>query len=575
MVSKIFARGKKILVNPQSSLLSAATVIMSMIIFSRFLGLLRQRVLAHFFSPLELSLFFAAFRLPDSIFEVFVFGTFSSAFIPVFSESFRKKRKVAWETAALVLNLGVFFFLIFYLLLFLLADKFYFFIAPGFSASEREKVVLLTKVLFLSQIFFVASYVLTGVLESLRRFLIPALAPIFYNLGIISGTFFFFRNFGIFAPVIGVLLGSFFHFLIQLPLALKLGFRFIPKLKLTKEVKKIGKLALPRVVETIFLQFLKFAELFFSSVISTASYTYYTFGNSLQLVPIGLFGTSIAKAALPNLSRQAKNLLEFRRILLTSLKSVIFFVAPIASLLFVLRIPLVRLIYGTDIFSWEATIQTSLVVSAFSLGVIFQSVIALLSRAFYAIHDTKTPVLVSIGSIAIIVVLDFLFVEIFSLSVWSLALSYSIGTGLQSMALFYLINRKMPLKDGDFLPLLKPILKIVLASLLSGVLMFFVLKFFDRSVWVKRLSFVSFISSENIPFEKFVLDTRYTVNLVILTFFVSLLGGASYFFLLVLMKSQEVWSFFELVRKLFARKVIKPAILRKKTEPVSTLETPT
>ena len=113
MVNKIFDKGKKIFTNPQNSILSAATVIMIMIVASRLLGLVRQRVLAHIFTPTELSLFFAAFRLPDLVFEVLVFGTFSSAFIPVFTKSLKGGRAKAWEIAATVLNIGLLAFVVF------------------------------------------------------------------------------------------------------------------------------------------------------------------------------------------------------------------------------------------------------------------------------------------------------------------------------------------------------------------------------------------------------------------------------------------------------------------------------
>src|SRR3990167_7709790 len=106
MVNKIFDKGKRILFSQQSSVLSAATIIMFMIVVSRVLGLIRQRTLAHFFMPDELSLFFAAFRLPDLVFEVLVFGTFASAFIPVFTKALKKGEKDAWEIAASVTNIG-------------------------------------------------------------------------------------------------------------------------------------------------------------------------------------------------------------------------------------------------------------------------------------------------------------------------------------------------------------------------------------------------------------------------------------------------------------------------------------
>lgn len=573
MVKKFLKRGRDFLVGPQESVISAATVIMLMVVASRVLGLVRQRTLAHFFTPNELSLFFAAFRLPDLVFEVLVYGTLASAFIPVFTRSLKQGEEKAWNAAGIVVNIGLLVFFVFSVFLGASAHFIYGFIAPGFTDEETEKIVELARILFAAQSFFVISYVLTGVLESLRRFLIPALAPLFYNLGIIIGTITFASKLGLLAPTLGVVFGASMNFLVQLPLAVKLGFRFVPSLKPTDEVVRIGRLAAPRILEILFLQISKSAELFFSSLISSAAYTYYTLGNTLQLVPVGIFGTSIAKAALPSLAREEESPEKFRKILLSALYEVSFFIIPLATILIVLRVPLVRLIYGTNIFSWEATVQTGYVVSAFAPAVIFQSAISLLARSFYALHDTKTPVIVSILSIFIVMFLDFIFIQILSLNVWGLAAAFSLGTGIQAATLFYLINKKI---GGDsFIRTFLPIFKSAVAALCSGVIMYFLLKIFDRSVWIKNLSFVATIgASKNIPFEKFVLDTRYTVNLLILTLVVSVIGGIAYLGFSILLQSEQVWNFFSLVKRILIRRKVSP-IPEKEPEPISPTPTET
>src|SRR3989338_7913121 len=135
MFKKIIASGKKILADPQDSVLSAATIIMLMVVASRVLGLVRQRILAHFFVAEELSLFFAAFRLPDLVFEVLVFGTFSSAFIPVFTRSLKEGNSKAWETAATVVNIGFLIFVTFAAILSFHAEPIYGLLAPGYSGE--------------------------------------------------------------------------------------------------------------------------------------------------------------------------------------------------------------------------------------------------------------------------------------------------------------------------------------------------------------------------------------------------------------------------------------------------------
>jgi len=348
--------------------------------------------------------------------------------------------------------------------------------------------------------------------------------------------------------------------LIQLPLSLKLGFRFKPQILVDENVKKIGRLAAPRIVEVSFIQIAKTAELFFASLISTASYTYFTLGNTIQLLPVGLFGTSIAKASLPTLSRQAGQTAVFKKTLFDALYQMTFLILPVSPALIVLRIPIVRLIFGTDIFGWEATVQTGMVVSAFAIGVIFQAAAALLSRAFYAMHDTRTPVIVSISSLVVNIILAFVFVRILKLPAWSLALAYSVGVFLQGTALFWLVNNR--LKNGPIIKLLTPLFKSTFAASISGGVMYFMLKFFDRWIWVNR-------PPTGIPFEKFVLDTRYTANLLILTILVVVVGATVYFFVSYLLKSKELANFLGLVRRLFISKKVGPIPL-KETEIVST-----
>jgi putative peptidoglycan lipid II flippase len=573
MVSRLLEKGKKIISSPQNSVLSAATLIMFMVIASRILGLVRHRVLAHFFAAEEISLFFAAFRLPDTIFEVLVFGTFSSAFIPVFTKALKKDESEAWRTAGIVANIGLIIFISFALILSFSAKNIYSIIAPGFGLQEREVIVGIVRILFSAQVFFVLSYVLTGVLESQRRFLVPALAPIFYNLGIIFGTVFLNSRYGIIAPATGVLIGAFMHFAIQIPLSVKLGFRPIASLKPNADVAKIGKLALPRIIEVSFLQLSKSLELYFASLISLASYTYYNFANSIQLLPIGLFGTSISKAALPTLSALSEDRHKFKETMMSAIYQMTFLVLPVATFLIVLRVPIVRLVFGTEIFGWDATIQTGYTVSAFAVSIAFQAATSLLSRSFYALQDTKTPVKVSIFSMFVTVLINFVLIKIFKYPVWGLALGFSVGSIFQSSILFMLVHKKLEyrIKISDLLP----IIKLAFSSFVTGLTMYIILKLFDRSVWVKRLSFLTQLDAvKDLPFQGFVLDTRYTFNLIILTCVVVIVGVFVYVAMAVVLKSKELFVFLNLVGRFFTKKKVG-SIPAKESEPVTPTTTET
>jgi len=563
MVKKLLQSGSNFFTKRQKTILSATMIIMVMIAASRVLGLVRNRVLAQFFPVESLSVYFAAFRIPETIFEILVFGTFSSAFIPIFTSYIsQKKRGEAWYVASVSLNIAFLIFLFLAIIIFILAKPLYHLIAPGFSDAQTLEIANLSRILLAAQAFFVLSYFLTSVLESLQRFLVPALAPLLYNLGIILGAVFLSSRFGLYGPTIGAVAGAFFHFLIQLPLAFFLGFR--PRIKIDLHhsgVREIGRLALPRMVELSSLQIGKMAELFLASLVSTAAYTYYTFANSLALLPIGLFGMSIAKASLPTLSYQSAkgNFKQFTETLISLINQVVFFILPCAVFLAVLRIPIVRLVFGVARFTWASTVQTGYTLSAFCLGIFTQALIYPLTRAFWALHDTKTPVKISIGAIILNISLGAIFILVFKLQIWTLAFSFSLASLIQAILLFSFLTRKISGLDKRKVGV--PFLKIALASFTSGGLMFFLLKVLDRSAWDKRLSFLHWIGLK-LPttFDRFVLDTRYTFNLILLTVIVGLVGVLTYLLLAWILKVEEITLLKRLINKIKKPKILPETI---------------
>ena len=563
----LIARGRRIINSQQNSILSAASLIMVMIGLSLILGFISQRVLASYFPPSSLSLFFAAFRLPDAIFQVLVFGAFSSAFIPVFTRTLKEGEGRAWLLAGKVVSIGLAIFLFAAAIFGIGAVKIYSFIAPGYGPAGTAEIAFLARILFAAQGFFVVSYVLTGVLESVRRFLVPALAPIFYNLGIILGTVILTPYLGLTAPAVGVVIGAFAHFLVQYPLSRKLGFKFTADIRPDEGVKNIGKLALPRVIDLAFDQIGQSTELFLSSIISQASYTYYTFANSLQLLPVTLFGTSLAKAVLPMLSHVDGNWKEYRKILLVAVYQAMFFTLPLSAALIALRIPAVRLVYGTKIFDWESTIETGTVLSVFAISIVFQTLMSVLARAFFALHDTKTPVIISFIGLTILVIGDFTLVKGFHFDVWALAASFAASTIVEAVILMVLINKRVgELINSKFVV---HILKILFATVVSGGVMYFILKIFDKSVWVKRLSFLSGVDvTRTFPFERFMLDTRYTGNVLILTVMTFLVGAIVYTLLSLLLKIDEASYFLSAARKLVVKRMLPP-IPPKEQEPIT------
>jgi putative peptidoglycan lipid II flippase len=510
----------------QPDILSAALILAIATTGSRILGLIRDRALAQFFSGGEIGVYFAAFRLPDTLFEILILGTLSAAFIPTFVSYISKgKEREAWRVASISMTVIFLFFALLALVIFLTAHPLSKLLAPGFTPDEVKLMASMTRVLLLSQGFFVLSLFLTGVLKSFQRFLVPAVAPIFYNLGIVAAIVFLAERWGIYAPVWGAVFGSLVYFAIHVPLARHLGFRFSPSLDISHPgVRRIMTLAAPRTLEIIFAQILKASDLFFASLISVASYGYFTFASHLALIPVSLVGVSLADAALPALSYERGNSNRFRETLLSVFRQLIFLATPLSVTLIVLRVPAVRLAFGADRFTWESTVLTGFALSAFALGVFSQAATALMVRAFYALSDTLTPVKVGVSMVLVNIAFSGFFVLILKTPVWGVSLAFALSNIFQMAILVCLLAPRVGAKLRRFV---YPSLRVGVAALLSGGVMYVLLKVLDRSAWDSRLSFLGYLSLPE-PFEYFILDTRYTVNLIVLTFVVAVVGAAVY-----------------------------------------------
>ncbi len=533
----IFRKLREFLYARQVDVLSAAMILAGASLASRVLGLIRDRVLAHYFTGEQISIYFAAFRFPDALFEILVLGALSAAFIPTFiSYISKKKEEEAWRVASIVMNISFVFFVSLAVLVFVFALPFSRLIAPGFSPSEIELMVRLTRILLFTQGFFVLSFFLTGALKSYQRFLIPAIAPILYNLGIIGGTIALVPTLGIFSPAWGAVIGAFMHFATQLPLAFRLGFRPIFSLDFRHPgVRKIIRLAAPRVLELGFLQLLKISDLFFASIVSTASYAYLTFAQHLEMLPVSLFGLSLADAVLPALSyKRASG--KFDGVFLSVFRQIIFFTVPVAVAFIVLRIPLVRLAFGASKFTWQSTVLTGYALSMFALGIVGQALTLLFVRTFYALQDTLIPVAVGIADVFLNIGLVAYFILVLELPVWGIALAFAISALAQAFVLWLLLIKKTHFSVVDFV---RPALKVFAASLASGGVMYFMLKILDRSAWDKNLSFLGKLALPE-RFELFILDTRYTANLVFLTALVGAVGVLVYLGICRLLGVEEI-----------------------------------
>lgn len=548
MMKNFWRNGRLLFSRKQVNILSAATVIMMAVLLSRLLGLLRDRLLAGTFfggQEWQLDVYFAAFRIPDMLFQLLVLGALSAAFIPVFSRYLEKEEKEAFRLSSSVINFLTVFFVLAGALVFIFAHPLTRLIAPTFTPAETSLMVSLMRIMLFAQLFFCLSNFLTGIIQSRQRFLVPALSPVVYNLGIIFGIVVLSPWLGIYGPTVGVVLGAFLHLIIQLPLALKLGFTYSFVFDWRHPgVREIGRLTLPRALALGVNQIELTVAVFLATSLAAGSLSIFYFAQHLMNLPIGLFGSAIGQAALPTLSRESgeKSYVKFKETFLSSFNQILYLVLPASAILLVLRIPAVRIVFGAASFPWKATLLTGRVLAVFSLSIAAQAVIQLLVRGFYALHDTKTPFWVGTVAVFTNVALSFLFILKYGWGILGLAWAITLASLLQAGLLLFFFDRAVGgfARKEFFLPLIK----MGLATILTAIALWVPMRLLDQ----------------------FILDTTRTINLVILTIIATFSGMIVYLFLSYLLKITALKSFIDLAKRLGRWRLI----LRESEEIIST-----
>jgi len=520
----------ELLTKKQSSVRSAAVVLMTMVFTSRVLGLIRDRLLAARFSPDELGVYLAAFRMPNFLFELLVMGALTSAFIPVYTKYIAKgKQEEAWRISNTLINVSVILLLCVSVPLLIWTKQISMFIAPGFSPSEIDRMVQFTRFMMVLQVFpLLIGNFFTGILQSHHMFFLPALAPVIYNLGIISGILFFSGSLGLWGPVIGVGIGAFLFLVIQIPPLLKLGYRQRLTMDVKNEgVREIGKLMLPRTAGLAVSQVDTTVDLMLSSLLGARMVTVFSFAQQLQQLPIGLFGATVAQAAFPLLSQASASddKEQYMKTITSAINQIMFFIMPISVLFIVLRIPIVRLVFGASRFDWEATVLTGVTLSAFSISLSAQALSQLITRGFYALYDTMTPMIIAVITIALNTILSIIFVQVLHYPVWALGLSTTIASFFNIAFLLIFLERRLGKKV--LVQMMTTPAKIVVASILTGVALYVPLKLFDQLIF----------------------DTTRTFGLLLLAGVSSVIGLSVYMFFVWMFGVTEAKSFMALLTK--------------------------
>lgn len=457
--------------NQPTSIASAALLVMTFLAIGKVVGVVDDLVKARVFgTSADLDAFVAAGGPPELINTVISGGALAAPFIPVLAVYLsRHDRKGAWRLVSSVLNLAFLATAILAALVALLAPWLVaHFIAPGFATDQQALTAGLMRLTLLSTLIFAVSGVVMSVLHAHQHFLLPALAPIFYNLGIIAGAVFLARPMGVWGLAVGAVAGSAMHLLIQVPGLLRYGVQWSPVLGLRDPgLRRVLRLMGPRVLTLGVVQFNILIAVRLASELSEGSVSALNFGWRLMQMPETVIGTAIATAVFPTLSEMAAQgrTSELRDTLSATLRVVFALGLPAALGVVLLGRPLIELLFQGGQFGGASTDAVLAALSGYAVGLVGHAALEVIARAFFARQDTRTPLLVAtLGMVTTV---------IFSLGLRGplghagLALANSLGVSLEVGVLLWLARRPLGGVDGP--RLLRTFLRAALAAIAMGL----------------------------------------------------------------------------------------------------------
>jgi putative peptidoglycan lipid II flippase len=544
--------------------------VMGLLLLTKILGFFKLRIIAQLFGAShDLDIFWAAFTIPDMIFLVIVAGSINAAIIPIFTDVLYDKGKKSLDS---LFNKITFLFsgiiLLVTVILFVFTPQ----IGEWLICSNQAKLIFgssgnlqptdLTRFVSIMRIGLVSPFILglssfvTAYLQVRKQFFVTSLAPIFYNLAMIIFSYVFVKTFnmGIYGLAWSSIVGTVLHLGVQVPLFVKYykesgsrPLKSFKKILKDSEVVKTIKLATPRILSILGEQFNVIVNTVISFTLTAGTLSAYKFAYSLHMFPINIIGSAVAQVTLPDLAQlsKEKGKKEFSKVLNNAIQFAMYLVLPIVSVLIILRLPIVRLAYGTGAFDWQDTLLTAWCLVLLGLSIIGQTLMQIVMRAFYALKDTwKALIITAIGisiNLAFVyfltnffshyydwrIILERIFYQIshangagvlpviksFFTDLWSwmttrgnstlavggLAVGVSMTYFVETLIGFWYLNRVTEVKLITWKRTVRPLLMKILNAILMAVGMYFVFKIFDlqldttRTVWVALLTIVTAI----------------------------------------------------------------------------------
>jgi putative peptidoglycan lipid II flippase len=497
MVNKV----KKLFSREISGLHEAAYLLATFSVFSQIFALVRDRLLASSFgTSLTLDVYYASFKLPDLMFVLVSTLVSISVLVPRFVNLIENKKKLKNLVDSIFTILSV-LSLVLVLIAFFLAPKFLDLVVPNLLASNLGgELVVFTRILLIQPIILSISSLLGSLVQAYRKFMIYALAPILYNLGIIVGIIFLYPIYGLKGLAYGVVIGAFAHLLLQIPFIFEE--RIYPKLTFKIKFKQVWFIvsnSFPRTASMLGNQGTLTFLIFLAGTMTYGSISTFNLSYNLQSVPMAIIGVSYSLAAFPALSKffHEKKFKEFYASINKALRHIIFWSLPVMAMFVVLRAQIVRVILGSGNFDWEATRLVAASLALFTISIFAQSISLLFLRAYYSMEKTLKPFLITSLSFAVIIVSSLAFIKVLTINstttdfvkdllrlgdlanitVLALPLAYSIGQILNMVLLISFFGNIKRFINKD---LLRSSFQSLTASLLALIIAFISLNALDR-----------------------------------------------------------------------------------------------
>jgi putative peptidoglycan lipid II flippase len=469
-----------------SRLARSAGVISVATLASRLLGVARESVLAAFFgasTSMQMDAYNVAFRIPNILRDLFAEGAMTAAFVPTFTRTLTERgREQAWRLGSIVINALVLITGVLALIGIVFADPITRSLAPEFAAQDPAKpelTVMLTRIMMPFLPAIAVAVAVMGMLNSLNRFFIPSLSPAMFNIATILCAFLlvpvmpYFGLPPITAIAIGTLLGGIGQVILQWPLLYREGFRYRPLLDFSDpELRRILTLMVPGAIGLAAVQINVLVNTYLATSLEQGAVSWLGYAFRLMYLPIGLFGVSIATAALPDVSRQAAvdDFASIRGTVSSALRMMLMLNVPAMVGLIVLAQPIVQLLYERREFTDRDTVATAAALMCYAPGLLGYSAVKIASPTFYSLRDSRTPVTVSMLSIGVNLALNLYLVRVMGFQ--GLALGTAIAAMFNAGVLIWLLRRRIGGIEGG--RLLMAFVKIAIASAAMGVVAWYV-----------------------------------------------------------------------------------------------------